>query len=232
MAHFIARAIFHLDPANRRMRLIWSLPEDMNGFTVKNVKQTLLRIIFLIASGTVILGAYLYINQLGGISHTPVSMPAWVPFLPSLVWIYLGALVVPWFSLLAIDDPVRFRHCAVVHALAFVMLVTVWLLFPTKMLRPEVPQGWWNELYRYLVLIDKPVNIMPCGHILSPVIVTWFLAEQNRRWLLWLLPLVAISAVSIVTTWQHRPVDILLGAVVAFIAISIVKVTAKKQKNV
>ncbi len=211
--------------------LICSLPEEMNGFTVKNVKRTLLRMIFLIASGTALMGAYLYINQLGGISHTPVSMPAWVPFLPSLVWIYLGALVVPWFLLLAIDDPVRFRHCAVAHVLAFVMLAMVWLWFPTKMLRPEVPQGWWNELYRYLVLIDQPVNIMPCGHILSPVIVTWFLAEEKRRWLRWLLPLVAISAASIVTTWQHRPVDILLGAVVAFIAIGIVKVTAKKQKN-
>lgn len=182
---------------------------------------TLHRLPFLLATGPLLLGFYLFINRRAE-GHVAVTMPDGVPFVPAFAFVYLAMLPIPWFLTLFIVDAGRFRRCIAALLLGFVAVCALWIGFPTRMDRPPVPDGWWNELYRRLIAIDRPVNILPCGHILPPVIVMWFLAEENRRWLRLLVPLLVIGAISIVVTWQHRPVDILAGAAIAIGAILVV----------
>jgi membrane-associated phospholipid phosphatase len=59
--------------------------------------------------------------------------------------------------------------------------------------------------------VDRPVNIFPCGHVLWPIATLYFLARESRKWLIPLLPLFLFGTITIVTTWQHRPVDVLVG---------------------
>lgn len=94
---------------------------------------------------------------------------------------------------------------------------------PTTLLRPIAPVGSWTGLYRWLVVIDPPNNAMPCGHIIGPVIVAWFLVRERPAWRWPLMGMVALSASSIAVTWQHRPIDIVVGMGIGAIAIATVE---------
>jgi hypothetical protein len=166
------------------------------------------------ALGGVLMLAYMAISRIPG-ALLEVVMPGWVPFLPWLALPYLSQLVVSWFLVLAIEDR-ALRRAALLACLAS-MAVTgaVWVLHPTVMYRPPVSGDWWNIPYRVMAAVDKPTNILPCGHILMPVVSGWALARERPRWLWWLAPFQVLGAVAIVTTWQHRPIDLVIGVVVA-----------------
>jgi hypothetical protein len=184
-----------------------------------SMKHTLLRTALLLLLGVALMAIYFWINQNAFTPHKQVTMPEWVPFWPVLAMPYLGMLVIPWFMALGIQDRVRFRQCLCAIVLAYSVIAAIWILFPTKMHRPTVPDGWQYDLYRQMISADKPVNIFPCGHIMSPLVVTFFLAEERKSWLLWLLVLPALGSVTIMTTWQHRPIDIVTGAAISLLAI-------------
>ena len=67
--------------------------------------------------------------------------------------------------------------------------------------------------------IDNPVCIVPCGHVITPIAVFCILLRQNSRWFFWLLPLLVLGIVSIVVTWQHRPIDVIYGTLISLFAV-------------
>ncbi len=144
---------------------------------------------------------------------TPVLMPAWVPFLPSLAIPYLLQLVVSFFLVFLLGSKALRRACMSAYFASYAVTCLVWLSVPTIMVRPPLPEGWWNWPYRTMVGLDLPVSILPAGHILMPVIVCWAFALERPRSLWWLVPCELLGTVAIVTTWQHRPVDVAIGAV-------------------
>lgn len=170
--------------------------------------------------GTVFMTTYFYVNQHPTRQPVAVVMPGWVPFWPVLGLIYLAMFVAPWFLSVRIRERERFHQCLCAFSLGFVMVIALWLGFPTSMERPEIPGGWWNAVYREIVRFDHPTNVMPCGHVLPPIISFWFLASEHRRWTKWLVLALVLAVVSIVTTWQHRPVDVVIGAALSLAAIA------------
>ncbi len=148
---------------------------------------------------------------------TPVEvvMPAWVPFLPVLAAPYLLQVVGSYVLALAINDPARRRAVFMAYFASFAVTCSVWYFYPTVMHRPAVPAGWWNWLYGVMAGLDMPVNVVPAGHILMPVLIIWAFYHDRPEWLRWLVPAEALGAVAIVTTWQHRPVDLLIGIALA-----------------
>lgn len=151
-------------------------------------------------------------------SPTAVEMPGWVPFLPILTLPYLLQVVVSYVLAMCIRAP-ALRH-AVFNAyfVAIVVTFAVWLAFPTTMLRPPAPAGWWNWPFVVMARADLPVHIAPAGHILMPVLIIWAFAYERPRWLWWLIPAELVGAAGIVTTWQHRPIDVLYGVALAVTA--------------
>ncbi|MDP1890489.1 MAG: hypothetical protein Q8K55_06305 [Gemmatimonadaceae bacterium] len=147
-----------------------------------------------------------------------VVMPAWVPFLPVLALPYLLQVVVSYVLAMFIRAA-ALRH-AVFKAYFAAMAVTLaaWVTFPTTMLRPPAPAGWWNWPFAVMASADLPVHIVPAGHILMPVLICWAFAYERPRWLWWLIPAELVGAVGIVTTWQHRPMDVLYGVALAITA--------------
>ena len=81
--------------------------------------------------------------------------------------------------------------------------------------RPPAADGWWNLPFQIMAGLDAPVNVVPAGHILMPVIIIWAFAYDHPQWLWWLVPAETLGAIAIVTTWQHRPVDVLIGIALA-----------------
>ena len=140
---------------------------------------------------------------------TAVEMPGWVPFLPILTVPYLLQVVVSYMLALFIQAP-ALRHAVFkAYFLAITATFAIWVTFPTTMLRPPVPAGWWNWPYAVVVRADLPVHILPAGHILMPVLIIWAFAYERPRWLWWLVPAELLGAAGIVTTWQHRPIHVL-----------------------
>lgn len=149
---------------------------------------------------------------------TAVEMPRWVPFLPILTLPYLLQVVVSY--VLAMFIRTRALRHAVFNAyfLAMAMTFAAWVTVPTTMLRPPAPAGWWNWPFAVMASADLPVHIVPAGHILMPVLIIWAFAYERPRWLWWLIPAELVGTAGIVTTWQHRPIDVLYGVALAVAA--------------
>lgn len=148
---------------------------------------------------------------------TVVVMPAWVPFLPILAIPYLLQVVGSYVLVIAVRDRTR-RHASVkAYFTAFMLTCAVWYFHPTVMARPAVPPGWWNWPFGVMAGLDLPVNVVPAGHVLMPVIICWAFWHDRRDWLWWLVPAELVGTVAIVTTWQHRPIDVVSGVVLAIV---------------
>lgn len=149
---------------------------------------------------------------------TAVFMPGWVPFVPLLTLPYLLQLVVSYALAMFIQAPALRRAVFKAYFLAVVVTFAAWLAFPTTMLRPPTPAGWWNWPFAVMAGADLPVHIVPAGHVLMPVLVVWAFAYERPRWLWWLVPAELVGTAGIVTTWQHRPIDVLYGVALAIAA--------------
>lgn len=148
-------------------------------------------------------------------SPTAVEMPGWVPFVPLLTVPYLLQVVVSYVLAMFIQAP-ALRHAVFkAYFLAMAATMAIWVAFPTTMLRPPAPAGWWNWPYAVMASADLPVHVVPAGHILMPVLIVWAFAYERPRWLWWLVPAELVGAAGIATTWQHRPIDVLYGAALA-----------------
>ncbi|MDB4508562.1 hypothetical protein N9067_00310 [Akkermansiaceae bacterium] len=158
---------------------------------------------------------YFWINQRTQATHSQVFMPEWVPFLPQLAIPYLSVLLTPAIRIFLIKNDSRFRRYVISFIPSYGAVALVCIFFPTEILRPEVAPGILNLPYRALISVDRPVCISPCGHIVGPMLLTWFLAGENRWHLRWLLPFLMLASISIIATWQHRPVDVVNGIVIS-----------------
>jgi hypothetical protein len=144
-----------------------------------------------------------------------VFMPAWVPFMPILAIPYLLQVVGSYVMALAISDRTLRRATIGAYFLSYAVTCLVWYSRPTIMYRPPVPAGWWNWPYSVMSGLDLPVSVLPAGHILMPVLVIWAFSIDRPKWLWWLVPAEVLGAVAIVGTWQHRPMDVVIGVVLA-----------------
>jgi len=166
------------------------------------------------------LGVYLVIDHRQSAVPVTVMMPSWVPFWPGFALPYLGMLLVTWLLPVAIRDAGRFRACLWALICAFLLVMPLWILTPTTLPRPTLPEGWWAGSYRWLAAIDPPNNVMPCGHGIGPVVGAWFAGRDRPTWRWPLAAMVVLGLPTIAVVWQHRPFDILLGTVAAAIGIA------------
>ncbi len=173
---------------------------------------------------------YLLTNRLAGpdgagrIWQFPVD--ARIPFLPVFIlpycyW-YLQVLVsAVWLVFAARTD--RLLHRMVLAmTLAMVLSCLVFLLFPTRIVRPEVPgDDLCSRIVRLLYATDRPANLFPSTHVAWAVIMSraWHIAGPRRLWFRIFngggLILICLSTVLIK---QHYTPDILGGTAVALIS--------------
>jgi hypothetical protein len=176
-----------------------------------------------------VLGLYMLINH-----HEPahpfiVPMPSWVPFWPVFVFPYVGMLLVTWFLPVAIRDVARFRVYLKAVVIAFLLVIPWWILTPTIIPRPPRPDGAWGGIFGLLWTLDQPSNVTPYAHGSGPVVGAWFVVRDRPTWLWPLVAILALGLSSVALTWQHRPIDILLGTIAAAISIIVAECLNPKQ---
>lgn len=158
---------------------------------------------------------YLFISRHQNSEPTELAMPSWVPLVPAFILPYLALLLMTWLLPVTIADEARFRACLRANICAYLLVMPWWVLAPTELPRPPIPDGMWAEAMHRLWTIDRPYNIMPCAHGMGPMVVAWFTAQEHPQWRWPLVIALIIGLPSIALTWQHRPVDIFLGSLAA-----------------
>ena len=166
------------------------------------------------------LGTYLLISTTQD-AATTVTLPGWVPFWPVLTLPYLCMLAAGWLLPMAISSPERFRACLVAALIAFLLVASIWILYPTKIERPPIPGGWWSAPYRIMVEADPPRCILPSAHGIGATAALWFIGLERPRWRWTLAAALALGSCSIAVVGQHRPMDILIGLAVSALGICI-----------
>lgn len=163
---------------------------------------------------------YMIINHSHGLPPATVTMPGWVPFLPQLAPVYVAMLYSTWLLPLLIRKRSLFIRCIIANLTAYFLVMPWWIIYPTSLPRPPLPEGSWNLLYRIVITLDPPNNIMPCAHGMGPLIAAWFVCRERPQWRIPLSLFLLIGLPSIALVWQHRPVDILLGELAAVAGIT------------
>jgi hypothetical protein len=193
------------------------------------MKRLLFRFTLISLLGVGLMTLYLALNHRSALEFTSVLMPEWAPFWPLLALPYLAMLIAPFPLILALQDQERFYRSLGAVTVGFAMIAAIWIFFPTVMHRPEFELGWQNQVYGFLVQQDNPVNILPCGHVLWPTIAVYFLGQERSTWLWWLVPFLLFGMVTVVATWQHRPVDVAIGTGISFGAIWLSEQVGRKN---
>ncbi len=137
--------------------------------------QFLYRFLLLNAVGAPLMTIYLMINHRAGLNHRLVEMPDWVPFWPLMAIPYLLMLIGPWFLAYFIKDQRIFYQYLVSVLLSFLVIGSMWYFHPTEMPRPLITESWQSHVYGRLIAIDNPVCIVPCGHVMTPIAIIFFL---------------------------------------------------------
>ena len=176
------------------------------------------------------LGLYMLINHHQAPPSNTVLMPSWVPFWPVFFPVYLAMLLVTWLLPVAIRDAGRFRACVRANVCAWVLVMPWWILSPTMMPRPALPEGVWAYVFDCVWTVDLPYNVRPCAHGIGPVVAAWFVVQDRPQWRWLLAGMLGLGLSSISLVWQHRPVDIVLGTAAASIGIAVGAMLSRREQ--
>jgi hypothetical protein len=175
---------------------------------------------------------YMFINRRQvGVTFTTVEMPPWVPFRPEFFLPYTSLLLLTWLLPVTLQNRDRFHACLRAYLVSWLLVCPWWVLAPTMLLRPPMPDGLWAPAFAWLWKVDHPYNVTPCAHAVGPIIAAWFVAREYPAWRWPLIAFLLVTLPSIALVWQHRPIDILLGAVAAAIGIAMAETLAKKART-
>jgi hypothetical protein len=177
------------------------------------------------------LALYLTIDHHPFATPTTVMTPSWVPFWPAFALPYSAMMFVWWLLPMAIGDARRFRACLWALVFSYLLVMPWWMLVPTTLPRPALPEGWWAGYYHWLWMHDPPNNIMPCAHGMGPVVIAWFLGRDRPAWRWPLAGILLLGLPSIALTWQHRPIDILLGTLAAIFGIIMAEALIRREQR-
>lgn len=174
---------------------------------------------------------YMVIDHHQPAPPTTVLMPSWVPFCPAFVLPYAGMLLMMWLLPVSIRDAGRFRACLRAYVIAWLLVVPWWILTPTMLPRPPLPDSPWADCFRIVWALDQPYNVMPCVHGIVPLVAAWFAGRDHPAWRWPLAGILVLGLASIALIWQHRPIDILLGTAAALIGIVVSEALSRREQS-
>ncbi|WP_413504270.1 phosphatase PAP2 family protein [Serratia grimesii] len=149
----------------------------------------------------------------------PSAIDRGIPFSPTAIWLYLSFfIIVPLGYLLAPIERVKWLRAAM--QLAAVGAGAIYLLWPTTLVYPQDKgDGLSSQLLAALTQVDSLQNCLPSLHMALTVLAVWALSDKQRKVRSALLMVWALAiAFSILQLRRHLLVDLVSGALLAFIA--------------
>lgn len=143
-----------------------------------------------------------------------------IPFVPQAIVIYIGAFVswfVGFFVIARDSKEVCYEVYAGEFTAKFISMV-IFLVMPTVMIRPEVPDGgFFSWLTRFIYATDTPDNLFPSLHCLESWIIFRGAMRCRRvgngyRISMFVIALLVFASTLLVK--QHVVLDVVGGVVV------------------
>jgi len=166
---------------------------------------------------------YTPINRLadGGVALA-LSLDLQIPLAPNWAFPYL--LGIPWWfgtfvwACFWFPAPLLRRFAGAVLA-SHVIAYSIYLIFPTFAVRPEVMgEGLGSDLVRWIYANDRAYNAFPSGHTYGTLLalLAWWRAVPRMRWAV--TPFAVAVILSTLFTRQHHVADVLGGLALGWAA--------------
>jgi hypothetical protein len=146
----------------------------------------------------------------------------WLGWQAWTIWPYWLLLLAGPALTLAIRERRLLRATVRAYAVAIALDAAIWLLWPTRIVRPPLPQGLdglTEAAWRCLYALDGLNNCFPSGHITIPAVAAVGFAAQYPRMRVVTWVVLAALAPSVVSTGQHYAWDVLGGMATATIGL-------------
>lgn len=131
------------------------------------------------------------------------------------IWPYWLLLALAPAMAVGLRDRWILRATVRAYALALAINLALWTIWPTRILRPALPQDLdaaTHAAWRLLYALDGPNNCFPSGHVTLPLVIAVGFGAQYPHSRRWLWPLLLLLLPTVVTTGQHYSWDIAGGA--------------------
>lgn len=150
-----------------------------------------------------------------------LALPAW----PGSLWLYLSQFILLPLAFALETRSERLTHAFYAMLTATLVSCAVFVLWPTTVgqTMPTAPADPTGVAWRWLYTLDVPGNCFPSLHVALAALAAWLLAGRGGPWRI-AAPVWALAiAVSVVTTRQHRAIDVAGGLAVALLAAWVVR---------
>ena len=148
--------------------------------------------------------------------ETPLD--ALVPFVPAFMFAYL--LYYPWvlLPLFVLHEREPFVRAILAFGLMLVLAGTVFIVFPSHMVRPTVQgSGLAADLTRMMFRLDMGWNVFPSLHVGHSSLVAMIFVRHGRKYALPVVLGSSLISLSTVMVKQHYVVDVPAGFLLAWL---------------
>jgi membrane-associated phospholipid phosphatase len=129
--------------------------------------------------------------------------PIWaVPYLLICVWWVIACIWAVWRM-----EERLYEAFFIASAFASVSAMTIFTLFPTYVLRPDLSAGdWATQLLSWIYSNDYAYNAFPSGHVYVTTLIALFWSRWFPRWRgLWAATVVVVILATLFTHQHYLP---------------------------
>lgn len=207
-----------------------------------NVREFILRwerwIVGLVMGAVLGTGYYsldLYLSRASALHIHEFSIPldASIPIVPWTIWVY--SLYYPFCFIVIplLTTRERFFRVALAFFLEFGLAFVFFILFPSRIIRPEViSNGFSGQVLIWFYNIDPGYNIFPSLHVANSVLVAWVFFYYGSRWAWPAAITAALISASTVLVKAHYVLDIPGGIILAMASIALAWIGVKEPREV
>lgn len=139
------------------------------------------------------------------------------PVIPAFVIVYLSAYLMPAVAFVVVRDEVRLRRLAAVAAGVVAVSAACFVIWPTTILRPDLPSGVWGGVLAWLYRADRPTDLFPSLHVAMSFLMAKAVGRERPTWRPAMLAWALLIAVSTLLIRQHYVIDVIGGLVIAYL---------------
>lgn len=167
-------------------------------------------------------GLYFPLNRfLKGGMEFKTPLDDFVPLWP--IWVVPYALVCGWWifayiwSAWSMDDSM-YEAFFIASAFVCVTGLTIFALFPTYVVRPNVTsEGWFAQLLNWVYTNDHMYNAFPSGHVYITTLISLFWSRWYPKWRWVWASIVLVIMLATLFTHQHYLPDPVGGLLLAWL---------------
>lgn len=142
-----------------------------------------------------------------------------IPRLSVFVVPYFSAYALPILLLVTMREEKKWRRLALVVVGVIAASAAAFMIVPLTIVRPPIADASLSgRLLGALYAVDAPTNLFPSLHVSLSSLFALAVAKERPHWKCRLLAWAALIAVSTLFIRQHYVIDVLAGALLAWIA--------------